>query len=184
MKKLFTIALGVSLILALGTLAHAQDVDPMEVSKDITVSFDVTDLFGLQVWSDDYVQDLDDVIPGGTALGDIHIYATSNHGVQWYINAESMGVIGTTQVLPVVITTFDGIGEDPPPDEWGGYPQQPTGSFVTDLQLTGAAATIYTAASSEFNVMGLQVGCVFTVPTTIETMADSYTGSITLTMTE
>ncbi len=177
MKKLIIVCAAALIVLGVSALSWAAEpeIDPMDVRKDIVVSFDVTDLFGLQIWATDYVQTLADVEPGGAAVGDIHIYATSNHGLAWVINGESAGMVGTTQVLPVEINTFDGTDV---------ATQGPVGTFVEDLQLTSSPAAIYTAAGSEYTVRGLQIGCVYVVPTTIETKADTYAGTITLTMTE
>ena len=177
MKKLIVIAIAATMILGISALSHA---DVVEVQKDIGISLSVTDLFGMEIWEDDYSQVLDDVDPGGAGIGDVHIYATSNHGVQWYIKGQSSGMVGTTQVLPIEVSTFDGITGGP--DE--GTVQAPVGTFVQDLQLTNSPTPIYTAAGVEFTVRGLQVGCVFVVPTTIDTKTDDYLGTLVLTMTE
>lgn len=177
MKKLIVIAIAATMILGISALAHA---DTVATDKDIAISFDVTDLFGMEIWDDEYSQVLDDVDPGGSAMGDVHIYATSNHGIPWYINGQSTGMIGSLQVLPVLVSTFDGITGGP--DE--GTVQAPIGTFVTDLKLANTPTAIYTAASSEYTVRGLQIGCFLLIPTTIDTMTDTYAGTVVLTMTE
>ncbi len=179
MKKLIVIAIVTAIALGISALSYA---DVTEANKEIAVSFGVTDVFGMKIWDDDYSQVLEDVAAGDPAFGSIHIYATSNHGVQWFIKAESTGMADfqQTQILPVIMWTFDGITGGP--DE--GTVQAPQGGFETDLQLTSAPQTIYTAASSEYTVTGLQVGCGFAIPTTVDTTTGIFEGTITLTMTK
>ena len=173
MKKLIAISAAALMILSISALAYA---DAISTTKALKISLGVSDAFGFEVWDDDLDQILDNIDPGGTALADIHIYATSNHSVEWHMSAKTDGLVGQTQAtpdtLPVMISTFDGAGV--------GL----TGTMVEKLLLTGSDQTIYTAGVGEYPIKGLQVSGLAIIESPVATQQDWYEGYITLTMSE
>ena len=176
MKKLIAIGIAVLLVLGVSALSYA---DTIQTQKDITVTMDVTSVFGMEIWDTEYIQDpisvptLANITPGGAGMGDIHIFASANHEAVWYVNAQSSGLTGATHgdTLAVQISTFDGGAG-------------PVGTFVTDQVLSGVAVPIYTAAASEYSIAGLEIAGVYAIPTTATTKEDTYSGTLVLTMTE
>jgi len=172
MKKLIAIGVVALMVMCVGAVSHA---DVIATSKDVVAHLPVDSQFGMQIWDTEFDQMLANVLPGGGDTGDIHISASSNHSVPWYINAASAGVTGETQAipdtLPVVLTTFDG---------GAGL----TGTVVTDLTLTAVAAPVYSAGAGEYPCSGLEIGAIFAINSLVDTKQDLYTGTITLTMTE
>lgn len=170
MKKLIAIGFSVLLVLGLSVLSHA---DTIQTQKTIAVLLGVDSLFGFEIWDTEYSQTLPNVLPGETALGNLHMYATSNHSIVWHLNASSTGLTGEIQVPPDVL-----------PVQISTYGTGLTGTTVTDLVLTGVAQSIYTAGTGEYPVAGLEVDAVFAIPTQSDTQQDLYSGTIVLTMTE
>ena len=170
MKKLIAIGIAVCVMLFVGTLSHA---DTITTQKDVVVHLPVDSQFGMEIYDTEFDQMLSDVLPGGGATGDIHIYATSNHSIPWFVNASSDGLTGEFEAapdtLPVVISTYGGAL---------------TGTIVTDLTLSGTAVAIYSAGAGEYPCSGLEVGSIFSVTSEVTTKQDLYTGTIVLTITE
>jgi len=172
MKKLIAISVVALMVAFVGAIANA---DTIATSKDVVAHLPVDSQFGMEIWDTEFDQYLPNVIPGGGETGNIHIYATSNHSVPWYVNAASDGLVGETQTvpdtLPVVLSTFDGgVGL--------------TGTVVTDLTLTGTAQPVYSAGAGEYPCSGLEVDAIIAINTLLTTKQDMYTGTIALTMTE
>lgn len=181
MKKLIAIGIAIMLVLSISALSHA---DILATTKDITVDLSVSGSFGMEIWDNEFVQDMGSVAPGAGATGDIHIYATSNHGRVWTISVASAGLVGP-ETLPFKLSSYDGGGN---PD-----PLENTASLVTNLVLTGSAQPIYSAGASEFTCVGLIINGIFSMQTYngtepesggVPTQEGDYNGTIQLTMTD
>jgi len=147
--------------------------DDMSVEKTVAITLGVNGVFGFQVWDIDLAQTFT-LDPGEAAIGDIHFYATSNHGNQWMLAASSDGLDGEFNFghLDVSMSTFDGAG--------AGL----TGTFVTDLVLIATSEIIYTSGVGEGSVSGLEVSGLIVIPIAPATLQDLYTGTVLLSMTE
>lgn len=172
MKKLIAIGVAVLMVALVSAVAQA---DVVSTTKDVVAHLPVDSQFGMEIWDTEFDQWMANVLPGGGGTIDIHIYATSNHSVPWFINGASDGLVGEVQAspdtLPVVFTTYDG---------GAGL----TGTVVTDLTLTGTAAAVYSSGAGEAPCSGLEINGIAAVTTLVTTKQDLYTGTITLTMTE
>jgi hypothetical protein len=180
MRKLIAICITVLVILSISEFSYAQ-TDPLETSKTISVSVSVSgDQFGFQIWPTEYSQVIGPLAPGEAGFGDVHIYATSNRGNPWTMEASSVGLAGGTTgaILPVWFATFDGIPVGDPA-------QHPVGTFADPaIELTGAAQQIYAAAAAEYTVLGLQIAGLVVIKTDLATQQDTYDGVMLMTMTE
>ncbi len=172
MKKLITLCVTALLVVGVSAVSFA---DVIATSKDVVAHLPVDSTFGMEIWDTQFDQWIPNVISGGGGTGSLNIFATSNHTIPWYINASSAGLVGEYEAvpdtLPVALSTFDGgVGL--------------TGTVVTDLVLTGAEQSVYSAGAGEYPCAGLEIGGVFAVTSLSTTKQDLYTGTITLTMTE
>ena len=172
MRKLIAIGVMALIVVCVGAVSYA---DTIATSKDVVAHLPVDSQFGMTIWDTEFDQYMTNVLPGGGETIDIHISASSNHSVPWFINASSDGLVGENQTtpdtLPVVLTTFDG---------GAGL----TGTVVTDLELTSSAQVVYSAGTGEYPCSALEVSAIAAVTTLSTTKQDIYTGTITITMTE
>jgi len=165
MKKLIVAGLVAMLAIFAGSVAQAA----MNTTQNVQVLVGVTEVFGFDIQELERVQS-DTVAPGVAGMGDIHIYANSNHTLPWKIMASSTGAIGQSHagVLPIKVTVLTGAGT----------------KCAADTVLTGTAVAIYTAGTGEYPKQGVEVGAMYVAPTTLDTAQDLYIGNIILTMTE
>ena len=163
MKKLIAIGIATVVLLGISLVSYA---DPMQTTKNASVEVDVDPIFGFTLWDPELIQDLGNIDPGGGAIGNLHMTASSNHDVVWRIQASSNGLSGSGAAIPVVISTVG------------------TGTTVTDLTLAGTATDIYTAAASEYPATGVTLDGIFSVTAASDQEQGTYTGTIVLTMVE
>jgi len=173
MKKLFAIGIAVVIAVAISAISYA---DAFSTTKTVDLTVDVASIFGFSVWEDELSQTAA-INPGEAALFDLHMTCVSNRSNIWSLNAASAGMntMPPDVTIPCVISTFKG-GEEETPNE-------PMGTFVTDLELTTTAQTIYTSAPSEAPG-GCVVPGLVAVTTDASTPAGIYMGYVQITMTD
>ncbi len=189
MKKLVAISIAVSLVLGISVLAYAADpaIDPIEKTKAISITLTLTDIFGMQIWSEDYDQDITEE----NAVA--HIYASTNHDKAWSIEATSSGLALLIELPSIAVMAYSMApmmeGPGGPDDPAVPIPEAGEGTYNAQVeggvQLSGAPTTIYTSAGTEGVVTGCRIDGMFWAnpEDRIGAASGDYTGTVILTMT-
>ena len=180
MKKLVAISIAVSLVLGISVLAYAADppIDPMERIKAINITLTLTDIFGMQIWSEDYDQDITEE----NAV--VHIYASTNHDKAWSIEATSTGLALLGELAEISVMAYSMA----PRDADGIIAEAGKGSYDAQVEggkpLSSTPTTIYTSAGTEGVVTGCRIDGMFWAnpDDRLEAPSGDYTGTVILTM--
>lgn len=174
MKKL--IALGAILCIALlvGGVAYASSV-PDTVDVTLTVGPIFTFSIG------EAIVDMGSVAEGASGVIGCTMYCSTNQNNAWRIQVKSStvdGIIPGNQI-PLSNLKFNTYALA----DGGGT--NSAGTFIAvDTALTGLDQLAYTAAAAEASDTDVRVGMVFVLDVPYSTSADTYTATVTATMTE
>lgn len=175
MKKL--IALGVILCIALlvGGIAYAASA-----SDPVDVTLTVGPIFTFSIG--EAIVDMGIVAEGASGSGGCTMYCSTNQGNAWTIQVQSTTVDGTGLTPPQIPLSNLKFQTYAMPD---GGAVNSAGTFViVDTALTGIGQLAYTAAAAEAYDTDVRVGMVLVLDVPYSQPADTYTATVTATMTE
>ncbi|MBN1871913.1 MAG: hypothetical protein JW800_04995 [Candidatus Omnitrophica bacterium] len=165
-KKTLVILTVIALFLNVSPIAFTDD---LSTNKYISVTLNVSEIFGFKLESDDeFSQVLDLTNQDATDdYGSLHMLVTSNKNSEWWLRASSGGVSNaqTGYGVPLVMSTTG------------------KGTTVTNVELVGRPRPIYRCAKDEYVCKDLLVPATFTVKDgVLPAMAGTYEGSIYIDM--
>lgn len=174
MKKLMVV-LGVALSLGLcaGGLASAAESKSDTVGVSITVNPSFT--FAI----DEASIAMGNVAPGGTGGGTATMYCGTNRNLPWTIQIKSTTITDGANQIPLSSFKFNTYAL---PDSGG---TNSAGTFVaTGTALAVVDQLAYTSAAAEKVDTDVRVGLGLQLATPFNTVAGTYTATVTATMTE
>ena len=182
MKKLIKVSTILGIALLICGSAYVQAADDAAI---VGVELVVGQMFSIDIAPADLdliladplaVPQIGDTVGAGTTL-----YCGTNLGNSWYVNVKSSDFAGsaTAETIPLSSFTFMTF---PVADSEG---VSSAGTFVsTNTALSTADQLAYTAADGEESDTDCRIGMYFTVDIPWEQTADTYSATVTCTMTE